>query len=183
VSPFDLNKPDSPSASDNEAAMMAAAAENVPPVEAPLLSQAAAETYISRKLDPQLIWFKKKAERSKLFHYSTLGGSMVATSSIVVANSLHLSPLSTGLAVVATIATGLSGMAKFQENWVRYRGAATALETLKLRYEVGMHPFEGPDKHGLLVEEAERIFDKEQSQWAAKSAENVRQPNNPTYPL
>ena len=61
--------------------------------------------------------------------------------------------------------------------------ADAALEALKLRYEVGMHPFQGADKHGLLIEEAEKIFEKEQSLWAAKSAENVRPPANPNYPL
>lgn len=70
------------------------------------------------------------------------GTLMVATASIVVANSVHLPALSTGLAVVATITTGFSGMIKFQEHWIRYRSTATALEVLKLRYEVGTHPFD-----------------------------------------
>jgi hypothetical protein len=148
-----------------------------------LVSKSAAQIYISKKLDPQQKWFDEKATRSKLFHYSLLGASMVATASIVVANSFHFPALSTALAVVATISTGLSGMVKYQEHWIRYRNTAIALEALKLRYEVGLHPFEGPDKHGLLIEEAEKIFEKEQSQWAAKSAENARPPANPNYPV
>jgi Protein of unknown function (DUF4231) len=159
--------------------------EETTPVHSPgrLVSKSAAQIYISKKLDPQRKWFDEKATRSKLFHYSLLGASMVATASIVVANSFHFPALSTALAVVATITTGLSGMVKYQEHWIRYRNTATALEALKLRYEVGLHPFEGPDKHGQLIEEAEKIFEKEQSQWAAKSAENTRPPANLNYPV
>jgi Protein of unknown function (DUF4231) len=144
-----------------------------------LVSKSAALIYLSKKLDPQRNWFDKKATQSKVCHYSLLGASMMATAAIVVANSLHFPALSTGLAVVATIATGFSGMVKFQEHWIRYRNTATALEALKLRYEIGMLPFEGPNKHGLLIEQAEKIFEQEQSQWAAKSAENVRLPASP----
>jgi hypothetical protein len=153
------------------------------PAHEHLGSKSSALAYISKKLDPQRIWFDKKAQRSKLFHYSLLGTSMIATSSIVVANSLHLGSLSTGLAVVATVATGFSGMVKFQEHWIRYRNSASALEGLQLRYELGMRPFDGPDKHDLLIEEAEKVFDKEQAQWTAKSAENIRPPTNREYPM
>jgi hypothetical protein len=149
------------------------------PDHLPPISESAAQTYIAKKLDPQLNWFDKNAQRSKLFHYLLLGISIVATSSIVVANSLHLPALSTALAVIATMTTGFSSTVKFQEHWIRYRSTATALEGLKLKYEVGMHPFEGPDKHALLIAEAEKIFENEQSQWAAKSAENIRQPISP----
>jgi hypothetical protein len=156
--------------------------QNSPTAEDPLISKSAALTYISKKLEPQRVWFDKRAQRSKLFYYSFLGLSMVATSSIVVANTLHLGALSTGLAVAATIATGFSGMVKFQEHWIRYRNTATTLEALKLRYELGMRPFQGPNRHGLLIEEAEKIFEREQSQWAEKSAEDVRQPVNRDLP-
>jgi hypothetical protein len=159
------------------------APKNAQPSHGQLISKSAALTYLSKKLDPQRAWFDKKAERSKLFYYYLLGTSMIATSSIVVANSLHFGALSTGLAVVATVTTGFSSMVKFQEHWIRYRNTATALEALKLRYEIGMHPFDGPNRHGLLIEEAEKVFEKEQSQWAAKSSENVRQPANRNIPM
>jgi hypothetical protein len=179
VSP-DVSKPDREFSSEQEhLSLITGGSESSPPAHGSLVSKSAALIYISKKLDPQRNWFDKNATRSKLFHYSLLGTSMIATASIVVANSLHFPALSTGLAVVATIATGFSGMVKFQEHWIRYRNTATALEGLKLRYEVGMLPFEGPEKHGLLIEQAEKIFEQEQSQWAAKSAENVRQPANP----
>jgi hypothetical protein len=179
VAPSDSNKIELETASGPATE----ASESSPAIQVHLVSKAAALNYISKKLDPQQKWFDEKAARSKLLHYALLGASMVATASIVVANSFHFPALSTALAVVATITTGLSGMVKYQEHWIRYRNTATALEALKLRYEVGMRPFEGQDKHGLLIEEAEKIFEKEQSQWAAKSAENVRPPTNPNYPV
>jgi Protein of unknown function (DUF4231) len=184
--PQDFNEP-APEASsgseEDQSSEKPKAPDGSPPAHGHLVSKSSALTYISKKLDPQRIWFDKKARRSKLFYYSLLGASMIATSSIVVANSLHFGSLSTGLAVVATVATGFSGMVKFQEHWIRYRNTASALEGLQLRYEVGLRPFDGPNKHGLLIEEAEKIFDKEQSQWAAKSAENVHQPTNREFPI
>jgi hypothetical protein len=132
----------------------------------------AAQTYISRRLDPQLSWFNKNARRYKYFHYSLLITSLISTALIVFANGLHYAALSTGLAVAATIATGLAATAKFQEHWIRYRRTANALDGLKLRYEVGAHPFDGINKHGLLIEEAEKILTQEQSQWETKSTES-----------
>jgi hypothetical protein len=137
-----------------------------------IVTKSAAQTYISRRLDPQLSWFDKNARRYKYFHYSLLVTSLISTALIVVANGLHYAALSTGLAVAATIATGLATTAKFQEHWVRYRRTATALEGLKLRYEVGSQPFDGITKHGLMIEEAEKIFAQEQSQWETKSIES-----------
>lgn len=184
VTPSDSNKIEIEPASECQNSPPAnEASEGSSAVQDHLVSKSAAITYISKKLDPQQKWFDEKATRSKLLHYSLLGASMIATASIVVANSFHFPALSTALAVIATVSTGLSGMVKYQEHWIRYRNTATALEALKLRYEVGMHPFQGADKHGLLIEEAEKIFEKEQSLWAAKSAENVRPPANPNYPL
>jgi hypothetical protein len=185
VAPYDSNKIELEpgSGSQNSPSAAGEASEGSEPGHTHPVSKAAALTYIARKLDPQQKWFDEKSKRSKLFHYSLLGASMIATASIVVANSFHFPALSTALAVIATVTTGLSSMVRYQEHWIRYRNTATALEALKLRYEVGMHPFHGPDKHALLIEEAEKIFEKEQSLWAAKSAENVRPPVNPGYPL
>jgi hypothetical protein len=174
VTSHDSNKPDS----EHTRLFATADWSESSPIQGQVISKSAALAYISKKLDPQRNWYDQKARRSKIFHYSLLGLSTIATASIVVANSLHFTVLSTGLAVGATIATGFAGMVKFQEQWIRYRSAATALDALKLRYELGMHPCEGPDKHGRLIEEAEKIFEQEQSQWAAKSAENVRQPSS-----
>jgi Protein of unknown function (DUF4231) len=150
-------------------------APTVKPPTVQLVPESAAQTYLAKKLEPQLAWFDKKAQRSKLSYYLFYGASFVSTSLIVVANSLHFPTASTILAVVASIATGFSGLTKFQEHWIRYRRTAIALEALKLKYEVGARPFESPTKHGLLIEEAEKIFAQEQSQWETKSTEAAPQ--------
>jgi hypothetical protein len=147
----------------------------VRPPTVQLVPESAAQAYLAKKLEPQLAWFDKKAQRSKLCYYLFYGTSFVSTSLIVVANSLHFPTASTILAVVASVATGFSGLTKFQEHWVRYRRTTIALEGLKLKYEVGAHPFESSTKHGLLIEEAEKIFAQEQSQWETKSNEAAPQ--------
>lgn len=127
--------------------------------------EGAATTYIAKRLDPQIQWFNTKAKLSKSLHYVFFGVAFVSTSCIVIANTTNMRWLTTVLAVISTIASGFAGLAKFQENWIRYRSTAFALEGLKLKYELGVQPFFGSDKDGLFIEEAEKIFSAEQSKW------------------
>jgi hypothetical protein len=145
------------------------------------VSSAAASEYIARKLIPQHEWLDRKARQSKIFHYSLLGISVVATTLIVLANGIHLPLLSSTLAVVATISTGAAGILRSQENWVRYRSTANALQNLKLNYDIGAPPFNGPDRYGLMIQEAEKIFSEEQSRWAAKVSEAAFHPSLPIH--
>jgi hypothetical protein len=154
---------------------------NVPDAPKAVASDSTAKEYIAKKLNPQREWFDRKARRSKFLHYSLIGMSMAATTLIVLANSVHMPLLSSVLALVATLATGAAGLLKSQENWVRYRNAANALESLKLKYDIGAPPFDGPDRHGLIIQEAERIFAEEQSQWAAKVSESAIHPSLPAH--
>jgi len=50
------------------------------PAVVPLVPKSAALTYLAKKLEPQMAWFDKRAQRSKLFHYMFFGASFVATS-------------------------------------------------------------------------------------------------------
>jgi hypothetical protein len=146
-----------------------------------LVTESVAIEYISKKVVPQQRWFDRKATRAKFLHYSLLGISMVATTFIILANSIHLPILSSTLALIATMATGATGLLKFQENWIRYRSAANALEHSRLKYEIGAPPFNGPDRHGLIIQEAEKVFVEEQSQWAAKISEAAPRASIPIH--
>jgi hypothetical protein len=108
VTPHDANSPDPESTSEHEhSPQVAGAPESSPPAHGPLISKSAALAYISKKLDPQRSWFDQNAQRSKLFHYSLLGTSMVATASIVVANSVHLAA---GLSLVTAVGVSIFGI-------------------------------------------------------------------------
>jgi Protein of unknown function (DUF4231) len=75
-----------------------------------------------------------------------------------------------GFAALAAIATGFLQLGKFHENWVRYRSTVGALQAIKLRYELGLPPFDGDDRHARLIEEAEKAILQEGAQWSAEIA-------------
>jgi Protein of unknown function (DUF4231) len=133
--------------------------------EYPHAAVGAGLAYINKRIDPQILWFNEKARSSKLLHYLFFGTAFVSTSCIVIANTTNMRWLTTALAVISSIANGFAGLVKFQENWIRYRGAAIALEGLKLKYELGVQPFSGANRDDRLIEEAEKVFSAEQSKW------------------
>ena len=142
----------------------------------PRVTSEAAKAFIERRLRPQLAWYDARSKHAKDWHFWLMGTQLIATSAIPVVNVLtHSIIASSVLAGVAAIATGFAQMTRHHEHWITYREAANALESLHLRYEIGLPPFDGDDRHDLLISQADKILGEEGSKWTAA----VRQTTKP----
>jgi hypothetical protein len=45
---------------------------------------------------------------------------------------------------------------------------SAAMEAIKLRYELGLPPFDGEGRHARLIEEAEKAILQEGAQWSVE---------------
>jgi hypothetical protein len=130
-----------------------------------------AKSYFDVRLKPQLAWYETRSRTAKRWNVGLVTTQLLTTSSIPVANALvGTSAVSTAFAALAAIATGFLQLGKFHENWVRYRSTVGALQAIKLRYELGLPPFDGEDRHARLIEEAEKAILQEGAQWSAEIA-------------
>jgi hypothetical protein len=123
--------------------------------------------YIERRLKPQLAWYEQRALTSKRWRHALASVQIVATVAIPVVNVFaHSISASSVLAGIAALATSFEGLFGHQDRWLAYRQTARALETLLLRYELGLAPYDGSDKPDRLISDAEAVLDGEGAKWA-----------------
>ncbi len=93
---------------------------------------------------------------------------MVATAAIPVVNVFVKSvTASTVLAFLAALAAGFSQLWRHREHWERYRATASALESLLIRYELRLPPYDGDDAPARVIAEADRLLGEEEAKWTA----------------
>lgn len=126
-----------------------------------------ATEYLERRLRPQLAWYEARALSAKHWRHGLAAVQIIATIAIPVVNVFtHSVYISSALAGVAALATAFEGLFGHQDHWLSYRQTARTLETLLLRYELNLAPFDGADKHERIVAEGEAILDGEGAKWA-----------------
>lgn len=130
-------------------------------------------SYIQNRLDPQLAWYERKSATAKRSLWSLSAVQFSSTALIPLLNAVSAEAkealyLSSAFAAVAAIATGLTALGRYNENWVRYRKCATSLESLKLKHQHGVAPFDGPDADIRLIELTEATIETEADQWATQ---------------
>lgn len=138
--------------------------------------QASVASYIKNRLGPQLSWYEAKSAKAKRSLWSLSAIQFSTTAIIPVLNAVSTEAkealyLSSACAAAAAIATGLIALGRFNENWVRYRRCVTSLESLKLKHEHRVAPFDGPDADSRLIELAEATIETEADQWAIHMSE------------
>lgn len=135
------------------------------PVQEPTAQSAA--DYLARRLRPQLAWYEKRARDAKRWHYGLACVQIFSTISIPVVNVFaHSVYLSSTLGGLAALATAMSSLFGHQDQWLVYRQTAGTLEALQVRYELGLDPFNGSDRHGRLIREAESVLEGEGMKWS-----------------
>jgi hypothetical protein len=134
----------------------------------PAVSPEAAQAYLDKRVKPQREWFDKRAAESKTWHFRLAAAQMIATAAIPVVNVFVKSVMaSTILAFAAAIATGFAQLWRHREHWERYRATAGALETLLIRYELRLPPYDGDDAPARVIEDADRLLGEEEAKWTS----------------
>ena len=130
--------------------------------------------YLEDRIDNQQKWHSKKSTQNKQRFYFFEIITLVAGALIPVINVLDIVPdswirwLSTSLAAIILISTGLGRLYKYQENWLNYRDLSEALKREKqfYLYEVGEYDMRSERKRQhTLVERVESILASATSQY------------------
>ena len=136
---------------------------------------ARAERYIVDRLDPQLKWYEDKASAAKTAHHRFAGLQIAATAVVPVLNSFAhdlfaMTYAASIAACIAAVAGGFAGFRRNEENWLRYRQTASALQALKVVYAHRGPPFQGDDRDDMLITQTEQILENESRQWTSDHA-------------
>lgn len=151
-----------------------------------------ATSYLDERLREQAEWHSGKATRNKNKFYTVEIITLIAGALIPVLNVItiarwpdfpHFQRLASALlGALIVVATGISKLYKFQENWLTYRGVTEELRREEQLYlnQVGQYAEADEEKrHQLLVERAETILSTTTSRFISihrAEAEKAKEP-------
>ena len=130
-------------------------------------------SYKQERLQKQIEWHSKKARDNKSrFHiYQII--TLIASTIIPIINVASIGDFQTRLissinAGIIAVATGLTQLEKYQENWILYRTSSELLKKEKYFFENSVGEYSNLDdiqKNKLLVERIESIVSAETSKY------------------
>ena len=144
--------------------------------------------YFDRRLEEQRKWHARRADWNKKSYYGAEIITLVAGALIPVVNigDWHAARLlSALLASLVLLASGVSKLYKFQENWLNYRGLAEALKLEEEMYLNAVGEYRLPDvqqRNGILVERVEGILASTTSQFLLSHKAERERPSTPSLP-
>jgi hypothetical protein len=139
------------------------------------------ERYLSGRLEEQINYYERAANRAKLMHVRLQGGIIVLSVMVPVAVShpQEWSGWQRFLVVAASLLlpamTGLTSFRKYGETWISYRTTAELLKTEKYLFLTGSGRYrDNPNAFHDLVEAVEALLIAEHTKFRASFTE-VRQ--------
>jgi len=131
------------------------------------------ESYKKNRLEEQITWYSKKAQHNKTRFRLCQVIILVAGSVIPIINVAGFADLPTRITssvigAMIAIATGVTQLEKYQENWIIYRTTSELLKKEKYFFENGAGDYskvKEEDKMKLLVERVEGIVSSETSKY------------------
>lgn len=133
------------------------------------------KVYIEKRLEDQREWYSKKSGINKNYHHwfkmLTIVFSISITVILGLENYLSISnisaPIASVLGALVAILTSISGLMKFEEKWINYRGCSEQLERERYLFEAGIAPYDKNEALKLLVFNVENIISRENAEWSA----------------
>lgn len=130
--------------------------------------------YIEKRLEDQRDWYSKKSIVNKNYHHwfklMTIVFSILITVILGLENYLSISnisaPIASVLGALVAILTSVSGLMKFEEKWINYRGCSEQLKRERYLFEAGSAPYDKKDSNKLLVSRVENIISRENTDWS-----------------
>lgn len=140
-----------------------------------------AAQYISKRLNDQIAWYDRKSLSNQNW-YKCLRMTQFVAAALIPFLTPYLSAATPAckflvgfLGVVIAIITATLDLYRFQEHWIEYRTTCESLKKEKYLFLAGGLPY-GGDRDAafrLLVQRAETLISKENSEWA----QYVRKPS------
>jgi len=129
------------------------------------------DEYIQSRLDDQISWYSKKSQFNQKW-FKRLKILEIASAAIIPflaglgPDIPHYQIVIGALGVIIAVSAGISSVYKFHENWIEYRTTAETLKHEKYLYLAKCPPYEMNDSFEKLVQRAESIISKENTQWS-----------------
>lgn len=134
-----------------------------------------ADNYLKTRLQDQIDWYDKKSLTSQRLFMRLRIMEIVAAALIPLVSGFSISRpdfttygiITVGiLGVMVSIISGVLSLGRYQEHWVEYRGTCESLKKEKILFEAQVEPYNTPDAFNLLVQRAETLISKENTNWA-----------------
>ncbi len=136
--------------------------------------------YIDDRLDPQIQWYDNKSVKSQKWFKRLQVIVIAASASIpfisgyIDESTLCLKLLVGGLGLIIAAITAILGLYQFQENWLEYRTTCESLRHEKYLFLTGAEPYNVDNSFHLLVERAEGLISKENTNWSSYMKKSQR---------
>lgn len=127
------------------------------------------EQYLSDRYGDQIIWYRDRASRNKIFYQIFQWGVIVLSATVpvlVVSIPKPLQWVPVSVSILLAIGTAALKTFKFQENWINYRTVSETLKKEKHFYNASLNDYaDSEDKEALFVERVESLISRENSLW------------------
>lgn len=117
------------------------------------------------------LYHKRRAARSKQWHYSLKGLEIVAAASIPAAALLGIGPVVLGtLGALVVALNAAQQVVQPHLNWVKARSTSERLKKEERLYTALAGPYSDvPDADKLLAERMEEVLDEERTGWESRT--------------
>jgi Protein of unknown function (DUF4231) len=130
-------------------------------------------SYKQERLQKQIDWHSQKARHNKLQFRLYQIITLIASAIIPIINVANVGDFQTRMissiiAGIIVVATGITQLEKYQENWILYRTSSELLKKEKYFFENNIGEYSNPDekeRNKLLVERVESIVSAETSKY------------------
>jgi hypothetical protein len=128
---------------------------------------------VQRRVENTLLWYIRKANRSRMAYYATTIISIAASAAIPVLNTLSAKGASfslkdtliSGIAAVGGIAVSVCTLFNFKEAWNRNRKYAEGLKHECFLYETHISPYDKADADEVFIQRLENLSAEESQAW------------------
>lgn len=129
------------------------------------------ENYLEERLEAQIDWYDTKSKSNQSW-FKNLRIAEIFCAALIpfvagFSESIPNGQIVIGLlGVIIAVCAGLSGLNKYQENWLTYRTTCETLRHEKYLFLTGCSPYEGKDSFNKFVDRIESLISKENTQWS-----------------
>lgn len=134
------------------------------------------EIYINDRLEKQIKWYDDKSQINQRW-FKSLRITEIVCAAIIpfiagMLESIPFGQIIIGLlGIIIAVCAGLSGLNKYQENWLTYRTTCETLRHEKFLFLTESKPYNGEGAFNKFVERVEGLISKENTQWSRVASE------------
>lgn len=126
--------------------------------------------YLQQRLEDQIDWYSNKSSlcqcRYKVIRIVEIVASAIIPLLSGMGEKVPYGPWIIGLlGVTIAIATAVSSLFKYHENWIQYRSTSEALKHEKFLFLAGAAPYDGENSFHVLVQRVEGLISNENTTW------------------